>query len=241
MQMALSCDDVNARLVDLVYGEGSASERQVLEAHVGGCTRCQADLDTLGRTRAAVRGRLDEAPPPRVRARILQAAAEAVARPQKVQPALAAKSPTEPTFWDRLRLRWTLPTLATVGAFAVILLSARVLLNPGSAYKRGRDEMAREATPEQTAAPVAEPTPPAAPPANKRLARRYFAAPPVAAEEQAAPTEGEAPAPGASALRERALRLHRAPRGLPNPFLKGGPALGAPSGIAAPFRSTGPK
>src|SRR5215471_11194387 len=86
--MALTCEEVDPHLLDLVYGEGDADERRALQAHVDKCERCLTDLAALGRTRATVRARLDDAPPAPARARILEAAAQALAA--HVQPATAA-------------------------------------------------------------------------------------------------------------------------------------------------------
>jgi hypothetical protein len=179
--MTLSCDDVNARLLDLIYGEGSASERSTLEGHVEGCARCRTDLEALGRARATVRARLDgDAPPPRARARILEAARQALATaPAAAAPAAPARAAParveQRPFWERLRARWTLPTLATVGAVALMVLASRVLLNPHDTYERGRQALAPEATlPARPAGPggagVVVPTPQGEAPAERALA-----------------------------------------------------------------------
>jgi hypothetical protein len=188
--MTFTHEDANARLLDLVYGEAAPAERTALEAHVAGCARCQSDLHALGDTRARVRVAMDdEAPPARAHARILAAAAEAAngagagaatAPPAKGnEPASrAARLEERPSLWDRLRSKWTFPTLATVGAVAVIVIGAKFLLNPQANLERGKqglfpqDEAAstaaanaaaeREALQKSAAAPVAAAAPPAA-------------------------------------------------------------------------------
>src|SRR5205085_1853755 len=86
-------EDVNARLLELVYDELEAAERAPLQAHVDGCARCQADLTAFAQTRAVARQVLaDDAPPTRARAAILRAAAE-VATARAPMAAAATKPP----------------------------------------------------------------------------------------------------------------------------------------------------
>lgn len=155
--MTLSHDEANARLLDLVYGEAAPDERAALEAHVATCARCQTELEALGDTRARVRLALDDAPvPARAHARILEAARAAVAESAPASngaahaggaaataaPAKrnepASRAADAPSFWDRLRGKWALPTLATVGAMAVMLLGAKVFFNPQASLERGK-------------------------------------------------------------------------------------------------------
>src|SRR5262245_21459299 len=127
MAMTSSCDDVNARMMELLYGELPADARATVDAHVAGCARCRSELEGFEKTRALARRALDEAPPARARAAILQAAAAHVAaqaRPVARQPA----APEKVSFWDRLRARWAFPTFATVGALAVFVIANRMFL-----------------------------------------------------------------------------------------------------------------
>src|SRR6185312_12598930 len=128
-------------------------------AHVKGCPTCKAELAALESTRALARQALAaDAPAPRVRAAILQAAAAVPARKP-------ASSPARPSLWERLRGKWTFPTFATVGAVAVFLLASRIFMEPEKTYQRGRQGVAPAAAPEPAA--PAEETQPAAPaPAN---------------------------------------------------------------------------
>src|SRR5204862_1579684 len=85
------------------------------------------------KTRALARTGLDEAPPARARAAIMQAAAAHLAAVQAQARPASARKPAPPeteSFWERLRARWTFPTLATVGAVAVFMVANRVFLNP---------------------------------------------------------------------------------------------------------------
>ena len=136
--MASNCEDVSAQMMELLYGELPADARANVDAHVAGCARCRAELDGFEKTRAVARQALVEAPPTRVRAAILNAAAAHLAA--QAQPAAAAAPAPAParkpvveekvSFWDRLRTRWAFPTFATVGAVAVFLIANRMFLDP---------------------------------------------------------------------------------------------------------------
>ncbi len=135
--MAIRCEDVTARLLELLYGELPEGERAPLQAHVDSCARCKAELSGFQQTRAVARQVLDEPVPARARAAILQAAAAQAAAAKPAKRATEA----QPSFWDRLRARWALPTLATVGAIAVFLLASKLLLEPDKAYQRGKEAL----------------------------------------------------------------------------------------------------
>ncbi len=130
--MASNCEDVTAQMMELLYGELPADARASVDAHVAGCARCRAELDGFEKTRAIARSGLDEAPPARAHAAIMQAAAAHLAAQPQAQPAAARRlgTPEKESFWDRLRSRWAFPTLATVGAVAVFMVANRVFLNP---------------------------------------------------------------------------------------------------------------
>jgi len=154
--MAKSCEDVSARMMELLYGELPEGERAAIEAHLetdaGGCARCRAELAGLRSTRAIARQVLDETPPARAHQAILRAAAAAVAGRQ---PAPEKRvEPAGPSFWDRLRARWTFPTLATIGAVAVVLLASKIFLEPEKTYERGRQGL----VPPPVEAPAPAPT-----------------------------------------------------------------------------------
>jgi hypothetical protein len=174
--MATSCEDVSARMVELLYGELPADARSGVDAHVAGCARCRSELEGLERTRAVTRRALDESPPPRARAAIMRHAAEHLAaqRPAAAAaaiapvPAPAAKKPPAPesqraSFWDWLRSRWTLPSLATVGAVALLVIGSRVLLEPEKLDYKGSPEFQRQAGGAEAPASAAAPAPVAAP------------------------------------------------------------------------------
>jgi hypothetical protein len=198
--MTYSHEEANARLLDLVYGEAAPGERVDLEAHVASCPRCQAALAALGGTRAVVRAALVDQPAPKgVHARLIQAATEAVApaaaaRASSVVAAAApaprarVAAPTEaPSFWLKVRRGWTLPTFATVGAFAILLLASKVFLSPQRTYERGQQGL----IPAESA-----------PAASARDVENAPAAPAASADKAPAP-EGRAEPASAAGPRDR--------------------------------------
>jgi hypothetical protein len=172
--MAIGCEDVSARMMELLYGEVPPDERATLETHVAGCARCRAELAGFQATRAAARRALDaDSPPARAHEAIMRAAAAAVAA-KEPQPIAARPLPARPSFWERLRARWTLPTFATVGAIAVVVLASKVFLEPEKTVELGR----------RTVHPVTEEVPaPAAPAVAPRQPE------PAEAAKTAAPAE----------------------------------------------------
>ena len=197
--MAKSCEDVSARMMELLYGELPEGERAAIEAHLetdaGGCARCRAELAGLRSTRAIARQVLDETPPASAHQAILRAAAAAVAGREPAPEKRA--EPAGPSFWDRLRARWTLPTLATVGAVAVFLLASKIFLEPEKTYERGRQGL----VPPPVEAPAPAPATagePATAPATAPEAER--SAPSAAASRVAAPA-ADVPADGKTTAR----------------------------------------
>ena len=87
--MVMSCQDVSARMLELIYGELGDDERATLETHIAGCADCRAEREGFERTRAVARQALDEPVPARARAAILAAAAAAQA-PAAATPSVAA-------------------------------------------------------------------------------------------------------------------------------------------------------
>ena len=169
MATVTNCEDVSAQMMELLYGELPADARANVDAHVAGCARCRSELEGFEKTRAAARAGLDEAPPARAHAAIMKAAAaHLAAQAQPVAPKPAV--PERVSFWDRLRVKWALPTFATVGAVAVFLIASRLFLNPEHALDSHRAVQNEEA-PVPAAAPatreapkpVAEPAEPAPP------------------------------------------------------------------------------
>jgi hypothetical protein len=151
--MATSCEDISARMMELLYGELPDADRASFEAHIAGCARCQAEREAFEGTRAMARGALDEPVPARAHAAILRAASEHLKTAAQATAAAATPAKARTSFWDWIRTRWTLPTLATVGAVAVVLIGSKVFLDPKKVQERGEQALAPEP------APVVEPLP----------------------------------------------------------------------------------
>jgi hypothetical protein len=157
-QKEIDCQDVSGRMMELLYGELSGDDRAAVEAHLAGCASCRAELAGFEGTRAAARRALDaDEPPARAHQAILRAATAAVAAKQS-KPIEARAVPRRPSFWERWRVRWTLPTFATIGAVAVVVLASKVFLEPDKTVELGRQAL-RPAPVEAPAAPqkAAEP------------------------------------------------------------------------------------
>ncbi len=190
-----NCQGVSARMMELLYGELSGEERTTIEAHLAGCASCRAELALLQSTRASARRALDaDQPPARAHQAILRAAAAAVAakQPKPIEARIAAP---RPSFWERWRARWTLPTFATIGAVAVVVLASKVFLEPDKTVELGRRAL-QSAPGEAPAAPpsVAEPRATAGPAAAKE-AEQAKQAPPAAVEKKGSDEAAERPQP----------------------------------------------
>jgi Putative zinc-finger len=169
--MPIRCDDAQARMMDLLYGELAGDDRAAVEAHVGGCGRCQAELAGFQRTRATVRGALEQSPPARAREIILRAAtaqtaALAAARAAAEKPVRPPVPPPRISIGEWLRRRWAVPTLATIGAVAVFLLASKMFLQPAKFLQTApKDdsvigELAEKAAPAAAQAPAPSPAAP---------------------------------------------------------------------------------
>ena len=93
----MTLQHIDERIADLLLGDVSDGEREALEAHVAGCSRCAAELTRAADAFAALALALPaEPPPPSLRARIL-----ADARP----PRLAAMLDKLASLFDITRAR----------------------------------------------------------------------------------------------------------------------------------------
>jgi anti-sigma factor RsiW len=194
-QREIDCQDVSARMMELLYGELPGDDRAAVEAHLAGCPSCRAELAGFESTRAAARRTLDaDEPPARAHQAILRAAAAAVAAKQPT-PSEVRAVPPRPSFWARWRVRWTLPTFATLGAVAVVALASKVFLEPDKTVELGRQALRpapleAPATPQKAAEPqatagaeVQEPAGPTTPAARERKEEKRPRPQPPATDE----------------------------------------------------------
>jgi anti-sigma factor RsiW len=161
----MTCAEIKERTVDYLYGELPPGARATFEAHLGGCEGCRAEVaglqGTLHQARAAVRT-LDEAPPPRVRVAILEAA-RAAAGASAGAPLLAAAAPRRDGpkvqqgggFWEWLRRPWFLSLVGATAAMAIFVMARGTLTKPSL----------MEQAPPAAPSPSAEPAPSGAEPA----------------------------------------------------------------------------
>jgi hypothetical protein len=152
----MKCSDVSSLLVDFLYEEMPEAERRDFLAHVEDCPACSAEVkamsSTLGHARAALRGPLDEAPPARVRARVLEAAhAAAAARaPDSAKPRVSRAPAPEGFFAHLWKTPWLVPALGAASVATAVFL-VKVIKNP-------------QVLPEQRSAVTGMPAQPAAAP-----------------------------------------------------------------------------
>ncbi|HUS63896.1 MAG TPA: zf-HC2 domain-containing protein [Kofleriaceae bacterium] len=130
----LQCNEIDELMMDWLYRELDPSSSQAVEAHVGGCARCTAEIGSLRRTREVFREMAgDEEPPAAVSAILLHEAARRA-------PAVAPRG-AEAGFWDRVRA-WFQPLFAhpAAAAMATLVLVAGVA---GVLYVRNGSDMAK--------------------------------------------------------------------------------------------------
>ncbi|MDB4973785.1 MAG: hypothetical protein JWN48_2126 [Myxococcaceae bacterium] len=139
--MKLSMQQFQDQLIDYLYGQLEGEALREFERCLAESEACRSELatlqDTLTRTRSELR-RDPEAPPPRVRAAVLAAAAEQL----RVMPAAPAPAPLraaaappaqttkqtaqESSFWSLVRTPWLVPTLGVAAAVALLVFHKEV-------------------------------------------------------------------------------------------------------------------
>jgi putative zinc finger protein len=161
----MHCHDIDELMVDFLYQELDAAQADEVKAHVDGCKRCGAELQSLQRTRQAVRALPDIEPPGAVTARLLHEAARRA--PRVEEPAAGAAG------WLGWLTRWLRPMMAhpAWAAAATLLLVAGVagvLMTRHKVTSTMTLDTSEPAAPESStgaapAAPAASPAPPAPP------------------------------------------------------------------------------
>jgi len=125
-------------------------------------------------------------------------AASVAASVKKPGTASAKKAePARASLWEWLRARWAFPTLAAVGALAVLLLGSRLFLNPDTVREIGR--------PAPVSEPGAEPTATSTPVPAPATSAPSVTVPKAASDEAARPFE----APASAEAPARAAPVHR--------------------------------
>jgi hypothetical protein len=139
----LQCKEIDELMMDWLYQELEPSRSQAVEAHVGGCARCTAEVGSLRHTRDVFRDLSIEEPPASVSAILLH---EAARRAPAVAPRGEAVG-----FWDRLRA-WFQPLFAhpAAAAVATLVLVAGVA---GALYVRRGSDMSESGRPVASSAP----------------------------------------------------------------------------------------
>lgn len=78
----LQCRDIDALMMDWLYGELDPQQAQSFSTHVEDCTRCHSELAAYERTRELVGGLPTEEPPPALSALLIREAATRSASPK---------------------------------------------------------------------------------------------------------------------------------------------------------------
>ena len=180
--MMPECRQIDERLLDFVYGELPDEAQAEVRAHLAGCDRCTAEIESLQKTRTALRELPEEDPPAALTARLVHEAS----RPRT----LGAK------LHGLLGVFVVHPAWSLGAATAVVLILSMVVFReqqndvglPAHEQVPRRDEVLAKEEPRAAVEPAAAPAAPAiaaspkpvAPPAEERgraaLAERKSAA-----------------------------------------------------------------
>lgn len=139
----LQCRDIDSLMMDWLYQELDTVTSAPFDAHVDGCARCRAELDSLARTREAMQALPMHEPPSSITAILMHEAAK-----RAPAPARAAAAPLGDGEGRRGFFGWLASLLDPIVAHpAATALATLVLVAgvAGSMYLRGEH---RVATPE---------------------------------------------------------------------------------------------
>ena len=131
----LECKDIDGQMMDWLYDELDDTSSAPFAEHIDGCARCQTELDSLTRTRAALRALPDDDPSPGITQILLHEAAKRA--PSKRARATSIADDRDKPGALAWLFGWMKPALAHPGlaAFACLVLVAGVA---GSLYVRGK-------------------------------------------------------------------------------------------------------
>lgn len=138
----MQCRDIDELMMDFLYQELDASRAAAFQSHVGGCSRCNAELASLQRTRTAVRALPELDPPAAVTARLMHEAAKRAPRPAEERGGLLG--------W--LGALWR--PVAMHPAFAAV--AALVLIGGVAGYLQMRGVVSEKPAPERSIATAGE-------------------------------------------------------------------------------------
>lgn len=134
------CKDIDALMIDWLYGELDESQEAPFDDHVATCARCRAELDSLKETRDAMRDLPEEDPPPALSAILLHEAAKRAPAPARGRAARAVAVDSRPGIFEWLAgLLRPLVQHPAAAAVATLVLVAGVA---GSLYLRGAHDVA---------------------------------------------------------------------------------------------------
>ncbi|HUH04131.1 MAG TPA: zf-HC2 domain-containing protein [Kofleriaceae bacterium] len=169
----LQCRDIDSLMMDRLYQELDAVTSAPFDAHVDGCARCRAELDSLAHTREAMQALPAHEPPSSITAILMHEAAK-----RAPAPARAAAAPLDDRQGGRGFFGWLASLLDPIVAHpAATALATLVLVAgvAGSMYLRGEHRIATPEVASHAEAPsAAEPIlqdPPAATPAPEPTVR----------------------------------------------------------------------
>jgi hypothetical protein len=150
----LECRDIDGLMMDWLYEELDSSTSAPFDAHVDGCARCRGELDSLARTRDAMRAFPMEEPPTSITAILMHEAAKRSPR----APVRAAAVPLGDDTGRRGFFGWLASLLDPIVAHPAATAMATLVLVAGvagSMYLRGGHRISTPQVASQAEAPPA--------------------------------------------------------------------------------------
>lgn len=148
------CKDIDALIVDRLYGELDEAKQTWFDDHVADCGGCHAEWQAFSRTRDVLQQMPEAEPPQSISAILLHEAAKRAPAPSKPKAVRLSDDQKRPGLLDRIG-GWLFPVLRhpAAAAVAVLVLVAGVA---GTLYIRGDQKVAEPTVAsEAPAVPVA--------------------------------------------------------------------------------------